>query len=262
MRRLCLLLLLLPGGCTSGEKDPAGIEGNQSLSVEERSTMQTTRIFFGHQSVGRDILAGIAEFEPELRVVSTADPGRIEGPALIEASIGRNGDPRSKDHAFLEAASKLGPGDVATYKYCYADMLAETDPDSLFAQYQGTLDSAARSGVRTIAITMPLTTVAPTWKRWIKQVLGKTTDLQLNAKRQQFNELLRQANTDRPLIDLARLESTAEDGSSRTVSFANQTVETLASEYTDDGAHLNDRGRRHVAPAFLQALSGAISPDE
>jgi hypothetical protein len=261
MRQVCLLLLLLSGGCTSGEKDPAGIEGNQSLSVEERSAMQTTRIFFGHQSVGRDILAGITEFEPELRVVTAADPGRIEGPALIEASIGRNGDPRSKDHAFLEAASKLGPDDVATYKYCYADMLAETDPDSLFAQYQGTLDTAARSGVRTIAITMPLTTVAPAWKRWIKQVLGKTTDLELNAKRQRFNELLRQSGTDRPLIDLARLESTLEDGIQRTASFKGQTLGILASEYTNDGAHLNDRGRRQVAPQFLRALSRVASAD-
>ena len=124
---------------------------------------------------------------------------------------------------------------------------------------RNTLDAAERSGVRTVAITMPLTTVAPAWKRWIKQVLGKTTDLELNAKRQRFNELLRQSGTAWPLIDLARLEATLEDGSSRTASFESRTLGILASEYTDDGAHLNDRGRRHVAPLFLQALSHAIS---
>jgi hypothetical protein len=259
MRHLCLLILLVSGGCASGKTNPPGLGENQILSVEERSAVQSVRIFFGHQSVGRNILTGIAEFAPELSVVTTTDPGTIEGPALIEASIGRNGDPRSKDHAFLEAVSKLGSEDIATYKYCYADMLAETDPDSLFAHYRNTLDAAARSGVRTVAITMPLTTVAPTWKRWIKRALGKTTDLELNARRQHFNELLRKANMDRPLIDLARLESTLEDGSSRSASFDDRPVEILASEYTDDGAHLNTRGRRHVAPLFLRALSGAIN---
>ena len=259
MRPLCLLLLLLTGGCTSGEMDSPGVAKNQALSAGELSVMQSTRIFFGHQSVGRNILAGIAELEPDLRVVAATNPGEIEGPALIEASIGRNGDPLSKDRAFLEAVSQLDPGDVATYKYCYVDMLAETDPDSLFAHYRNTLDAAERSGVRTVAITMPLTTVAPAWKRWIKQVLGKTTDLELNAKRQHFNELLRQSGTTRPLIDLARLEATLADGSSQTASFEGRTLGILASEYTDDGAHLNDRGRRHVAPLFLQALSHAIS---
>ena len=87
MRQLCLLLLLLSGGCTSSERDPAGVAKSQTLSVEEVSAMQTTRVFFGHQSVGRDILAEIAEFAPDLRVVTAADPDKIEGPALIEASI-------------------------------------------------------------------------------------------------------------------------------------------------------------------------------
>ena len=262
MRNLCLLILLLSGGCTPGEPDSPEVAENRLLSDEERRAMQSARIFFGHQSVGRNLLAGIAEFEPELRVVAATDPGEIEGPALIEMSIGHNGDPRSKDHAFLEAVSKLGSDDVATYKYCYADVLAETDPDSLFAHYRDTLDRAASGGIRTVAITMPLTTIAPAWKRWIKQALGKTTDLELNAKRHRFNDLLRQAGTDRPLIDLALLESTLEDGSLRTASFADQPVDILASEYTDDGAHLNHRGRRHVAPLFLQALSHAVSANQ
>jgi hypothetical protein len=125
MRQLCFLLILLAGGCSSGEAPSPELTVDESLSVAERSTVQSARIFFGHQSVGRDLLAGIAEVAPELRVVATDEPGNIEGPAFIEASIGSNGDPRSKDRAFLEVVAKLNPGDVALYKYCFADMSAK-----------------------------------------------------------------------------------------------------------------------------------------
>ena len=261
MRRFCLLVLLLSTGCTGGEPELPAATRAVALSTADLSMLQSSRIFFGHQSVGRDVLAGVAETAPGLRVVTTTDPAGIEGPALFEAAIGTNGDPRSKDRAFLEAVSNLGPGDVALYKYCYVDMLGGTDPDSLFAHYQRTLAMADQRGVRTVAITMPLTTVGPAWKRAIKRVLGKVTDTELNAKRHRFNELLRQTSSGRPLIDLARLEATLEDGSLQTTSFGGHSLEILASEYTDDGAHLNERGRRHVAPPFLRALADAIPAD-
>ena len=256
MRQFCLLIVLLATGCDSREPAPPPTQQTGGTIVIGETTLLSTRIFFGHQSVGRDILAGISGLAPELPITNAA--AGVDGPALIEANIGENGDAGSKDRAFLEAVRALDPGQVAIYKYCYVDMSADTDPDALFADYQGTLTVASATGVRAIPVTMPITTVAPSWKRGIKQLLGKPTDLELNARRQHFNELLREAYADGPLIDLARFEATREDGSIRTAPFNGQPVEVLVAAYTDDGAHLNSRGRRWVAARFLESLSNAI----
>lgn len=257
MRNFCLLVCAMILAC--GE---AGIPADRAVepSPSEVATLGSTRIFFGHQSVGRNVLSGIAEVAPSLRVIRADDPAALEEGGLVEASIGRNGDPASKDRAFLEATARLGPGDVALYKYCYVDMSPDSDPDSLAARYERTLAEVATRGVRTVAVTMPLTTVAPAWKRWLKQALGRPTDRELNALRQRFNDHLRRGG-DRPLVDLARLEATGPDGKVRSVTVEGQTVEVLVEAYTDDGSHLNARGRRHVASHFLRALAHALSAD-
>jgi hypothetical protein len=258
MRHFCSLAILLFLGCSSDKMPATTMTEDAPLTPAELSALRSARVFFGHQSVGSNLLAGIEPLVPDLRIVTLDDSTDIEGAALFEASIGRNGDPQSKDRAFLETVLRLQPGDVALYKYCFADMRVGTDTDSLFTRYEHTLNLAARQGVTVVAVTMPLTTVAPAWKRWVKKALGKPTDAELNTKREHFNALVRQASATRPLIDLARLESTLEDGNRRSISYGGRSVAILASEYTDDGAHLNERGRRHVAKLFLRALAAAI----
>lgn len=258
MRVSKLLLLVVLAACGSEPRSPDAPVVNESLSTSEHETLLSTTIFFGHQSVGRDLLAGMVECLPELRVVRGIDGAIVEGPVLIESSIGRNGDPRSKDQAFLDAVSQLPEGSLALYKYCYVDMGADTDPDSLYAAYTRTLQRAADRGVNVVAVTMPLTTVAPTWKYGLKRLTGRVTDRELNLRRERFNRRLRESSHPWPLIDLARLEATAPDGSMRTVSYHGVAVPVLAAEYTSDGSHLDQRGRQFVAPRFLRDLARAI----
>lgn len=248
-----LIVLVAFAGCASGP--PARVP--EPVSSAELDTVGSARIFFGHQSVGRDLITGLADVAPELRV-SSRDPLRAaDGGMLTDAALGRNGDPTSKDRAFLEVVAGLDPGDLAFYKYCFLDMGPETDPDSLFAAYARTLDRASASGVRVLAVTMPLTTIEPAWKRGIKTLLGRPTDLALDRKRLQFNELVRARYPETARFDLARAESTLEDGS-RSLHGA---VEVLDGPYTDDGAHLNSRGRQHVAALFVRALARALAAD-
>ena len=56
-------------------------------------------------------------------------------------------------------------------------------------------------------------------------------------------------------LDLARIESTRLDGTRNTQEFGGATIETMPREFTSDGAHLNERGRRHVAAGFVDALT-------
>lgn len=253
-----LLLLLVLLGCSSEPESPDPRFPGATLSASEQATLETATIFFGHQSVGRNLLEGMAEILPGLRVVHGVDGPLAGGPMLLESSLGRNGDPRSKDRAFLDVADHLRSGTVALYKYCYADMGADTDPDSLHAGYARTLARAADRGLRVVAVTMPLTTAGPPWKYWLERLLGRTTDRELNARRDRFNRLLRESSHPWPLVDLARFESTAPDGTRSVVSFRGGAVPVLSSEFTADGSHLDARGRRVVAARFLRDLARAI----
>lgn len=258
MRPCCLLLVILSGcGAEQESSDPRiPIE---TLSASEHEILETATIYFGHQSVGRNLLDGMAEVSPGLKIVSGVDGAVAGGPMLIESSIGRNGDPGSKDQAFLDAVDQLPPAVVALYKYCYADLGADSDPDSLHAQYARTLTRAADRGLRVVAVTVPLTGVAPAWKYWIKRLTGRVTDRELNARRERFNRLLRESSHPWPLIDLARMECTAPDGTLRTISYGGRAVPMLAPEFTTDGSHLDARGRRVVAARFLRELARVIA---
>lgn len=227
-----------------------------ALSPEGRECISSHRIFFGHQSVGADLLAGIRELAPELILEETKEPAALGGPLLAHMRVGQNGDPASKDAAFLEATASLGEGDIAFYKYCYLDMTPSTDPDDLHANYMGSLRAARERGIHVFAVTMPITSVAPAWKRLLKSALGKTTELEMNARRLRFNQLLRESGF--PLLDLARFESTLEDGSRSTRTHDAEEIEILPAVYTDDGSHLNERGRRHVAAQLIRALAAGI----
>ena len=104
--------------------------------------------------------------------------------------------------------------------------------------------------------TVPLTVDEPKLKMMAKRLVGRTTTRDLNAKRARYNALLRKEyGTRDPFFDLARAESTLEDGR-RIVWWGDGVeVESLAPEFSNDGGHLNVRGRRAVASQFLAFLA-------
>src|SRR5262245_25862860 len=175
-----------------------------ALTSEQRARLASRKIFFGHQSVGADILNGIKELSAgdsalPLRVVRSAEPASIGGPALVEAPIGTNGDPSSKAKAFAAALAHGvggggGAGGVAMYKYCYLDFDASTDVPKIFREYREGIDrlKAANPGLTIVHITVPLTSGEASTRALVKRILGKPTVLDANAKRNQFNALLRQ----------------------------------------------------------------------
>ena len=235
-------------------------------SAAQLARLATRKVFFGHQSVGNNILDGvralIADGEaPALNIVRAADPSTVPGPAIVEAEIGRNGDPLSKARAFDAALARgLGAeGGVALYKHCYVDVVPGTDADALFAAYRANMDSlmTRHPEVTFVHVTMPLTTVEPAGKRLVKRLLGRTTAVDLNATRNRFNRLLRQTYASKaPVFDLAALESTRPNGARMFVAQGGDTVYTMAPEWTDDGGHLNPAGQRMVARQFLALLAG------
>jgi len=229
---------------------------------EAWSTLAGTRVYFGHQSVGGNILQGLSELGAgqgtPLTVVRSpaAAPGQ---PALVEFAIGENGAPASKQDAFVSALAPLGDSasGVAMFKYCYLDIGPRTDVDALFARHRETVRTLRQRhpGLTLVHVTAPLTIDEPASKRLVKQVLGKPTSRDANAKRAAFNAMIRREYAGEPIFDLARVESTHPDGSRAHAG----DVEMLAPEYTDDGGHLNAAGRRAAAAELVRVLASAAA---
>jgi hypothetical protein len=228
----------------------------------------TLRIFFGHQSVGANVVDGLEELrawagDSALRLVhDPADPA-LPPAFFAESKLGKNGEPLGKLASFRKMVDTTLSGrlDVALIKICYVDLGqdAAINPDSLFAAYRKTvLDAeAAHPGLKVIPVTSPLT--APYFgargrldrlEGALKSWLGRPDD---NTRRAEFNARLREAFRDRPLFDLAAIESTRPDGTR--FLYGRKSIEALAPDYTVDGGHLNTLGRQLAARGLLRVLA-------
>lgn len=233
--------------------------------------LRTMKIFFGHQSVGGDIVAGIedllsAQEYPATRVVETARPEDFSAaPLFAHAGVGTNADPVSKIEDFERIVTNGvgGAADVAFFKFCYIDLGADDDPGALFERYRAAMErlQSAFPSTRLAHVTIPLRVVQTGPRAWVKKVIGRPIGgYAENIVRTRYNALLRSAYRGKaPLFDLALVESTGRDAARCTFEAGGQRYEALCPEYTTDGGHLNRDGRRVVARElveFLGSLAG------
>lgn len=260
--------------CTEGEMHDSTAAAPPSATTSsanidaQLASVAATPVYFGHQSVGANILAGLREIGtrasgPALTIVSTRDFARLPTPALAEFAIGENGDPASKSADFTAALDALDPDarGIAMFKYCYLDLTPQTDVAQLFAAHRASVRAlqARHPGLTFVHVTAPLTTAEPATKALLKRALGKPSSRDANVKRNEFNALLRREFEGEPFFDLARIESTRPDGSRAFFTAAGDTIYTLAPELTDDGGHLNADGRRAAAEELLSVLAATAA---
>jgi hypothetical protein len=222
------------------------------------------RIYFAHQSVGANLIQGMEELGAEagvrLRFVRVDRASDVPAGAFGHTFVPENGRPLEKLDNFRDEL-KSASVDIAMVKFCYVDIRADTDVKQLFARYRETIDELRRQHPRTtfVHVTLPLTTVQTGLKAFAKRVLGRAPYGTVeNVRREEYNELLRAAYAGRePLFDLARIESTAPDGSAVRVRWQGAVAPALAAGYTDDGGHLNAEGRRRAARELIAVLAAA-----
>ena len=224
-------------------------------------------IYFGHQSVGEDITAGLAALNDELdlglRIVLTRVPSAISHPAFVHFHAGRNQDPASKNADLLKilAARPRPDHPLVLLKYCYVDVDHSTNITAMFASYMAMVETirARYPDVTIIHATVPLTTVETPVKARVKQLLGRHTAREDAIARQRYNALIRVAFAGRePLFDIARVEAGRAGGGRATYAFGDQQIEILAEENTRDGGHLNSNGQKIVARELLNLLARTI----
>lgn len=226
------------------------------------------RIYFGHQSVGGNLIEGIQQLSTiasvPIRVFETPTANGVEATGLGHTFVARNGDPFQKLKSFEQAMGQQPTGlDIALVKFCYVDITADTDVKVLFARYRATIDGLKTKNPSTtfVHITVPLTTVQGGFKGSLKKLIGRAPHGAIeNIRREEYNELLRQEYRGRePLFDLARIESTAPDGTAVTGEWKGSVAPAMAPAYTDDGGHLNAAGRLRAARELVSVL--AAIPD-
>ena len=254
------------GGAKPSPKDVRRqVRGDVAIdmpSESELAVVDRTRVLFGHQSVGMNILGGIASIyadegvpPPEIEEVDGTAGAAAGGGVIEHAFIGVNGDPVGKMKAFVRlmdspAAEKI---DVALMKLCYVDFDQHVDPRALFEAYATTMAEleAQHPAVTFLYTTAPLTTAA-----FDADSGSSPAD---NFVREQFNDMVRKAygNSGR-LVDIGAIESTTRAGR-LTGSIDGHTYYVLDDGLSTDGGHLNEFGSEAVAAQFLKVVA-ANSP--
>jgi hypothetical protein len=245
--------------------DPGVTVGDSMNLIARWAPIATRTVYFGHQSVGNDVLAGVRRWNDELalgvRLVQTRDPASVTGPALVHFLAGQNGDFASKNAALLRFLDGRSGADnaIVLLKYCYVDVHSGSDVRSQFDEY---LDTAATIAVDhpdavLVHTTIPITSIVEgPIKARAKHLLGRNTLRAAAVRRHRYNAFVRAEFSGRePLFDIALAESTRPDGKRDGFVEDGEDIETLAPEYTSDGGHLNGLGQRTVAASFLNALA-------
>jgi len=237
----------------------------ESVPKTQWEKLQKINIYFGHQSVGNDLIQGLQEIMAQkpwiqLNIVEYDDNDKIDRPSFQHSMIGSNEKPETKNAAFKEAMTQglKNKVDVAFFKYCFLDINEHTNLNEAYNDYIATINEVKESNPNTkiIHFTVPLMTVQTGPKAWIKSIIGRPIGgVAGNTARNNFNEMLISDFSATDLIfDIAKYESTLPGG--ERVSFDNNgnIFYALADEYTYDGGHLNQIGRQKIAEDFLLFL--------
>lgn len=223
--------------------------GGSATATDDLAVAARTKVFFGHQSVGGNVIEAIPRVYADHgasapQIVNGRGPAGAQG-YFSHASVGQNGMPQSKIADF-DAQLRSGIGsqvDVAFMKFCYVDVLATTDVDALFATYRSTMAALERDfpDVAFVHVTVPLT----------------TADQADNAARERLNNLIRRQYGSARLFDIAAVESTAPGGGRVSGTYRGQRYYALYDGYAADSGHLNATGAAAAASALLAVIARA-----
>ena len=242
-----------------------------AIATEDLTAVARTRVFFGHFSVGMNVLNAVPGVYADHGV--SAPPiergGTQPGPNggfIAHQFIGEDVKPLLKLEDF-DRTMRGGMGrqvDVALMKFCSVDITTSTDVDALFARYRDTMGALERDfpNVTFIHVTVPLTTepgLVTELKTRLKTLLGRRDGRgqPANVTRERLNALIRGEYAGRHLFDLAAIESTKPDGTRVSGRYDTQGYFALYDGYASDQIHLNAVGSKIAATAFLDAIAQA-----
>ena len=236
-------------------------KAGESASTEIHGLTMDKRFFFGHQSVGQNIIEGIHLLTTEIPVsrVDTqkmTDLNIFEKPVIAHAQIGENGEPLSKYEEFkILLDSGIGDRvDIAGMKLCYLDISGKTDVQDLFHKYKDMVVHIKNRHpkLKIIHIATPLTVKSNPVKDLMKKIMGKENIWrEANRNPIRYNNLLRAEYKNETVFNLDMIEAFGDD------SPPFETIDnnySLDKRFASDWGHMNDLGKKVVAGKFLRFL--------
>ncbi len=269
--QLILIFFSMPIACSGGSMNEENVHYDRFGDVPDKTWEKLAKksIYFGHQSVGFNILDGVSDIIKErgnipISIKEETAPKQYESGVLTHSRIGENRAPDSKLNGFVKLVNqtKKENADIMFFKFCYIDFNLDTDVKALFSDYQKAFEQLRKEhpNTRFIHVTAPLTSVQTGVKAWIKDLIGRPIKgRQENVKRFEYNQLMRAAyGSQKNFFDIAAAESTYQDGRRSSFELEGKTYFSLIPEYTMDGGHLNEKGRKIVAEQFLLTLANMV----
>ena len=273
MKRMALplmvpVIVLLVCGSTGGQTmktEKGNFPSTRDLPEAAWQRLAQKKIYFGHQSVGDNIMDGVSRLmesnsKIKLKIVETNDAAAFKEPVFAHSSVGKNDDPDSKIMAFRNYMEKgIGnKADIAFFKFCFWDIRNHVDIQGVFKSYRETLSELRNQYPKTrfIHVTVPLMHFSTGMGDRLRRIVGATVENDLdNVKRNELNKLiLEEYSGKEPVFDIATIQSTLPNGTRTVASLEGKKYSYLASEYTNDGGHLNEQGRKVVAEQLLITL--------
>jgi hypothetical protein len=258
--------MLRPDGASPGSNDGGGsggrtatydattLSGEAQLGAADWTLLAQHRYFFGHQSVGTNLLQGfeaLGQADERYRVtLQYAYQGLsdLKGPGLFDKGVGTNFQPYEKISGFddqVRGELKVGDNvDIAFFKLCYVDISETTDVQALAQAYATEMNA--------LQAAFPHTTFL-----WTTAPLTSASDA-ANVRRNQYAQAIRAlaSSSSRPLFDLAALEAVSADGSRCQFQSGGSTHDRLCPEWAAAAgdAHLNLTASQRFAKVLALGL--------
>lgn len=261
------LLFLILTSC-SGEDNVKNttyyMSSLKNIPQEKWNQLSRQKIYFGHQSVGYNMLDGIEMIlnknqNIKLNIKKGKDLNFFKSPVFAHDNNGSNRDPKAKIDDFCNTMENgLGNAvDIASFKFCYVDIENGSDVKGLFDYYKRRMNEIFLKfpKVKIIHFTVPIKSLQSGPKAMVKKLLGKDIGIKDNITRQEFNELLLKEYKDKALFDLAKAESTYSNGNREYSEKNGKKIYTMIPAYTNDGGHLSKKGKLIIGGEFLMFLA-------
>jgi hypothetical protein len=221
-------------------------------------------IYFGHQSVGENIITGIKKIisdnnQNEIVIKTYNNNDSLGRNYFLHSNIGKNGNPQTKFDEFTSVVSILAGKNlnIAMMKLCFVDITKNTNIKDVFNSYSTIIDSLKHRypEIKFIHFTVPLKS-KPSWINYIKDKIkgNNNYDPKDNLARNRYNELVLSKYPKDDIFDLAGAESTYPNGKRESELVDGKPCYILIKDYTTDGGHLNDLGRQIISEKLIQKL--------
>jgi hypothetical protein len=236
----------------------------KNIPQTQWDTLASKKIYFGHQSVGFNIMDGVKMHLKDnpnigLHIAEGQSPDIFTTTVFAHDRNGKNGDPKSKIDAFCNAVeSGLGNSiDMAGFKFCYVDFKKGTDVNDVFQYYKFKMKALQLKypNLQIVHFTVPIRSLQKGPKGLINKILGREIGVSDNSVRQKFNDLLLNEFKGQPVFNIAQFESTFPDGSRCFTEVAGEKIYSMVPAYTYDSGHLSDKGKFIVSAHLLTFLA-------